>query len=76
MTLLVRAYLLDKYGPLLTEDQLAEVLHCEPGTIRTQRSAGNLRALPVVRHGKKPLFHVEDVASLIEEMREAGRLNR
>ncbi|TYC54724.1 DNA-binding protein [Zoogloea oleivorans] len=75
MTLLVRAYLLDKYGPLLTEDQLAEVLHAEPGTLRNKRSAG-LLGIPVVRHGQKPLFHIEDVANLIEEMREAGRLNR
>jgi 3-deoxy-D-arabino-heptulosonate 7-phosphate (DAHP) synthase len=76
MSFLTAAHLMSKYGPLLTEDQLAEVLHCEPGTIRTQRSVGNLRGLPVVRHGKKPLFHAEDVANLIEEMREAGRLNR
>ena len=27
MTLLTRAHLLDRYGPLLTEAQLGEVLH-------------------------------------------------
>lgn len=70
MSFLTAAHLMSKYGPLLTEDQLAEVLHREPGTVRTQRSAGPLRDLPVVRAGKTPLFHAEDVANLIDTWRE------
>ena len=37
MTLLTHAHLLDRYGPLLTESQLGEVLHLAPGTLRNQR---------------------------------------
>ena len=38
MTLMTTAHLLDRYGPLLTEPQLAEVLHIEQGTLRNSRT--------------------------------------
>jgi len=71
MSLLTAAHLMDKYGPLLTEEQLAAVLHAEPGTIRNQRSAGAL-GIPCIRRGKTPLFHAEDVARHIEAIRTAA----
>lgn len=40
MSFLVAAYLMQKYGPLLTEAELAEVLKMEPGTVRNKRARG------------------------------------
>lgn len=71
MSLLTAAHLMDRYGPLLTENQLAAVLHAEPGTIRNQRSNGEL-GIPCIRRGKTPLFHAEDVARHIDAIRSAA----
>jgi len=68
MSLLTAAFLMDRYGPLLTEDELAEVLKLEPGTIRNQRSSGTL-CIPCIRRGKTPQFHAEDVAKYIDAIR-------
>lgn len=54
MSLMTTAHLLDRYGPLLTEPQLAEVLHTEPGTLRNSRST---LGIPVIRRGRTPLYH-------------------
>lgn len=62
---------MDRYGPLLTEEQLAAVLHVEPTTLRNQRSQGSL-GIPCIRRGKTPLFHAEDVAKHIDEIRAAA----
>lgn len=67
MSLLTTAYLLEKYGPLLTEEQLAEVLHAEPGTVRNRRARGEL-GIPFTRHGKTPLYPAEEVAAHIAQM--------
>ena len=66
MTLMTTAHLLDRYGPLLTDEQLAQVLHVEPGTLRNTRAA---LGIPVIRRGRTPMYHAEDVAALIERMR-------
>lgn len=68
MSLLTAAFLMDRYGPLLTEDELAEVLKLKPGTVRNQRSGGTL-GIPCIRRGKTPLFHAEDVATYIDAIR-------
>ena len=39
-TLVTQLYLLEKYGPRLTTEQLAEVLTSDAGTILNQVSAG------------------------------------
>lgn len=70
MSLLTEAYLLEKYGPLMTEAELAAVLKQEPGTIRNQRAAGEL-GIPVIRRGKTPLYHAGDVASYLDRIRTA-----
>lgn len=71
MSLLTAAFLMDKYGPLLTEEQLGEVLHMEPGTIRNQRGSGAL-GIPFIKHGRAPLYHAEDVAKYIDQLRLRG----
>lgn len=43
MSLLTQAYLLDKYGPRLTIDQLGSVLSIEPRTIYNQISANEFK---------------------------------
>ncbi|MCK0508462.1 hypothetical protein [Aromatoleum anaerobium] len=68
MSLLVHAYLLEKYGPLLTVAQLSEVLHLAPGTVRNQLSARTL-GIPVIRRGQIPYFHSQDVAVYLDKIR-------
>lgn len=48
MSFFTTAHLLDKYGPLLSEKNLAEVLHMEPGTVRNQRGSGAQHPLAVL----------------------------
>ena len=69
MTLLTHAHLLDRYGPLLTEAQLGEVLHLAPGTLRNQRRT---LGIPVILRGKTPLF-AQDVADYLERIRTAAQ---
>lgn len=71
MSLLTQAYLLEKYGPLLTVDHLAEILHLEPRTIRNQVSARTL-GVDSVKQGNSRLFRVADVANYIDGMRVAA----
>lgn len=70
MSLLTQAYLLEKYGPLLTEENLGDVLHMEAGTLRNKRAAGTL-GIPVIRQGKAPLYHAQDVADYLDRLRTA-----
>ena len=42
MSFLTAAYLMQTYGPLLTEHELSEVLKLEPGTVRNKRARGGL----------------------------------
>ena len=42
MSFLTAAYLMQTYGPLLTEHELSEVLKLEPGTVRNKRARGEL----------------------------------
>lgn len=71
MSFLTAAYLMDKYGPLLTEEQLGEVLHMEPGTIRNQRGSGAL-GIPFIKKARTPLYRAEDVAKHIDQLRLRG----
>lgn len=48
MSFLTAAHLMHKYVPLLTEEQLGEVLHMEPGTTRNQRGSGAL-GIPFIK---------------------------
>jgi excisionase family DNA binding protein len=74
MSLLVTAHLLDRYGPLLSTEDLAQVLKLDVGTIRNKMSSRELD-LPRIKQGRNVLFHVDDVASLVENLRSgAGSL--
>lgn len=54
MSFLTTAHLLDKYGPLLSEKNLAEVLHMEPGTVRNQRGSRPWSRQERCCHQRKP----------------------
>ena len=73
MTLLTTAFLLERYGPLLTEADLGEVLHLAPGTVRTQRALGTL-PVQCVKRGGSVYFHAQDVAEYVDSLR--GRVGR
>lgn len=69
MSFLQQAYLLDKYGPRLTMQQLAEVLGIAHGTLRNRLSAGALRVKTYVDGGTR-YADFRDVASYLDECRE------
>jgi predicted site-specific integrase-resolvase len=71
VSLLTQAYLLEKYGPRLTMEQLSDVLTIEPGTLYNQISAG---ACPVktYREGKRRLADYRDVAAYLDQIRETA----
>ena len=68
MSLLTQAWLLEKYGPRLTIDQLAEVLDLEPRTIYNQVSAGSL-GIPTYKDGAKRFADIRDVSAYLDECR-------
>lgn len=68
MSLLTQAYLLDKYGPRLTIDQLSEVLGMPTGTIYNQVSARTF-TLPTYLDGKRRWADYRDVATYLDECR-------
>jgi hypothetical protein len=70
--MLTTAYLLDRYGPLLTEAQVGEVLHLAEGTVRNQRARGEF-PIPHVRRGAATLYHAADVAGYVDGLRGAVR---
>lgn len=72
MTLLTTAYLLEKYGPLLTEDNVAEVLHIGARTVRNQRSLKTF-PIPCSKQGGQPLWHASDVAEHVDGLRKGAR---
>lgn len=43
MTLMTRAYLLDKYGMRLSMEELAEVMDLKPGTVYNMLAKGELK---------------------------------
>ena len=73
MSLLTTAYLMEKYGPLLTEAEIGEVLHMAEKTVRNQRTLGTFPIQPC-KQGGKVLFHAVDVAAHVDAMRNAVAL--
>lgn len=69
MSLLTQAYLLEKYGPRLSLDALAEVLGTTKATLYTQRSNGNC-PLPTYTDGGKVWAAMEDVAGYFDAQRQ------
>lgn len=72
MSLLTTAYLFEKYGPLLTEDQVGETLHISGKTVCNQRVLGQF-PIHGTKHGSRTLYHAADVAEYIDSMRHAVR---
>lgn len=72
MSLLTQAYLLDKYGPRLTIDQLGSVLSIEPRTIYNQISANEFKVL-TYKDGTRRFADYRDVAAYLDECRDAVR---
>lgn len=68
MSLMTQAYLLEKYGPRLTVEQLAEVLGLKPGTVYNQISAQTF-PVPTYVEGNKRFADYRDVASHLDQCR-------
>lgn len=66
--MLTTAYLLEKYGPLLTEAQVGEVLHLAEKTVRNKRVRGEL-PIPTAKAGTMTLYHAADVAAYVDGLR-------
>lgn len=72
MSLLTTAYLMERYGPLLTEAHVGEVLHIAEGTVRNQRSRGEF-PIGHTKRGGSILFHAADVADYVDSLRPSRR---
>lgn len=66
MSLMTRAHLLDKYGPRLTMDQLAEVLGVHPATVYNQLSKGELK-IRTYKDGGRRFAGYEAVAEYFDD---------
>lgn len=67
MSFLTAAVLMDKYGPLITLDELALILKREKNTVKNQLSTGEVKIKTIP--GRPPRFHAEDVAQYIDALR-------
>lgn len=74
MSLILQAHLLDKYGPRLTMDQLAEVLGMPVNTLLNRIYRGEA---PVVtyRQGGKRWASYDAVAAFLEDCAEQAKKN-
>jgi DNA-directed RNA polymerase specialized sigma24 family protein len=70
MSFLSQAYLLEKYGPRLSMQDLARVLGIAHGTLRNRLSAGTLKVRTYVDGGTRYADY-RDVAAYLDECREA-----
>ena len=68
MSLMIQAYLLEKYGPRLNSEQLAEVLSIKPGTLYNQVSAGTCPVRTYVDGGRR-WADIRDVAEAFDRLR-------
>ena len=71
MSLVTQVMLTEKFGPLLTVQNVADVLHLEVRTVQNQHSADTL-GFRGIKRGQALLFHVADVASYIDSLRKAA----
>lgn len=58
-------WMLDKYGPTMTLDQLSECIHIEPSTMLNQIGAGRFQ-FHSWKEGRQRLVATEEVAQYIE----------
>ncbi len=71
MSLLVQAYLLEKYGPRLGLDALAEVLGSTKNSLYNQISQGTC-PVPTYVDGGKRWAAMEDVAEYFDQRRKTA----
>lgn len=67
MSLLTRAYILEKYGPRMTLAQLAQLLLMSEGTIRNQISAETF-PIPTYKEGGARFAPYDAVADYLDSM--------
>lgn len=72
MSLLTRAYILEKYGPRMTLAQLAQLLLMSEGTIRNQVSAETF-PIPTYKEGGGRFAAYDAVADYLDEMSAQAR---
>ncbi|CAG9193309.1 conserved hypothetical protein [Burkholderia gladioli] len=72
MSLLTRAYILEKYGPRMTLAQLAQLLLMSEGTIRNQISAERF-PIPTYKEGAGRYASYDAVADYLDSMSEQAR---
>ncbi|MEN9806187.1 MAG: hypothetical protein RL756_695 [Pseudomonadota bacterium] len=68
MNLLTTAYLLERYGPRLGMDQIAEVLGMSTGTLHNRVYRGQIE-LATYMDGGKRYADVRDLAAYLDQMR-------
>ena len=72
MSLLTRAYILEKYGPRMTMAQLAQLLLMSEGTIRNQISAETF-PIATYKEGGARFAPYDAVADYLDTMSERAR---
>ncbi|ACD15572.1 hypothetical protein [Paraburkholderia phytofirmans] len=72
MSLLTRAYILEKFGPRLTMGQLATLLAMSEGTIRNQVSAETF-PIPTYKEGAARYAAYDAVAEYLDDMSKKAR---
>ncbi|AIP69860.1 MULTISPECIES: hypothetical protein [Burkholderia] len=72
MSLLTRAYILEKYGPRMTLAQLAQLLLMSEGTIRNQISAETF-PIATYKEGSGRFAAYDAVADYLDEMSAQAR---
>jgi hypothetical protein len=68
MNLMLTAYLLERYGPRLGTDELAQVLGVTPKTLGNKLYRGEV-PLPTYKDNGKVWADVRDVAAYLDECR-------
>jgi hypothetical protein len=68
MSFLTTAYLLERYGPRLGMDQIAEVLGMSTGTLHNRVYRGQIE-LATYMDGGKRYADVRDLAAYLDQMR-------
>ena len=71
MSLMVQAYLVERYGPRLDVEQLAAVLDLAPQTVRNQIAQGRCQVRTYIE-GNRRWAAVEDVAEYFDRARKAA----
>ncbi|MCR1769079.1 hypothetical protein JWI72_18065 [Burkholderia glumae] len=72
MSLLTRAYILEKFGPRMNLSQLAQLLQMSEGTIRNQISAETF-PIPTYKEGSGRFAAYDAVAEYLDRMSEQAR---